>query len=124
MTDDLSNKPQDDDEGECLDCDCDLTGQIDLHKLMGDHTTMDGVTTFTVGTMICANIGDQLRALLKQADPDGYQKYRQLKYPDGPNSLTNASAQAAMRFVFERTAQLLLPHYVSSAVFRKQTQES
>ena len=95
--------------------------QIDLNKVIEDHLTEKGATVITVGTMICGDFGDRFRQLLKHVDPDSYAHYRELKYPDGPDSVTPESALAAMTYVFERASELLLPHYLSHAVFEKQT---
>ena len=77
-----------------------------------------GVIQITTGTIICGNIGNSLRQLVKQADPPGYETYRTLKYPNGEDSVTEETARAAMAFIFDRAAELLLPHYVSSAAVK------
>ena len=88
--------------------------ELDLSAVVTDKITEEGVCPITTGNMVCANVAGNLRNLLKQADPEGYALYRSTKYPDGDGSATAETRVEALRFLFDRSRDLLAPHYLSS----------
>lgn len=88
---------------------------LDLNEVVSSKLTETGAEVVTMGTIACANVRGLLRSLLKVADAEGYAEYRALKYPVGEGSDTPESRRAATRFLFDRTRDLLVPHYVCTS---------
>jgi hypothetical protein len=86
----------------------------DLNEIIGTRLNEDGVGTLTRGMIICAQVRDNLRDLLQHVDEPGYAEYRKLKYPFGEGSDTDETRIKATAFLFDRSRDTLLPHYVSS----------
>lgn len=82
--------------------------KIKLNTVIADKLTADGVQPVTLGGVIGVAIRDQLRGLLKSMDPEGYAEYRKLKD-------SGDAGVVAMRFLFDRTRDLLSPLYISAA---------
>ncbi len=86
----------------------------DLNEIIGTRLNDDGVGNLTRGMVICAQVRDNLRDLLQHTDEPGYAQYRKIKYPYGEGTDTDETRVAATRFLFDRTRDILVPHYVSS----------
>lgn len=103
-------------EGGCCDC-----HQIDLDKVLETHGTPEtGVFNIHLGTVIAGDFAERFRALLKHTDPESYARYREIKYPDGEDSVTPETAKAAMTYIWEQATKLLLPYYLSNAALQQQ----
>lgn len=87
---------------------------MNLDEIVHEKLTLEGVTPITQGAVVCATVRENLRNLLKLADPKGYARYKAIKYPNGEGSDTDHSRLAATSFLFDRARDLLLPHYVST----------
>ena len=87
----------------------------DLNDVVTSDVTEDGVKTITKGVIVCAQVREGLRNVLKDFDPEGYATYRTIKYPAGKGSNTEETGRAATAFLFTRTGELLTPHYLSTA---------
>jgi hypothetical protein len=87
---------------------------MDLNEVIGSLVSENGVASLTRGAVLSAQVREGLRNILKSADPEGYNTYREIKYPQGPGSDTSESRLAATRFIFDRARDLLVQHYVSS----------
>jgi len=88
--------------------------KVDLNDVV-DTKEIDGtVVMITKGTIACSNTVMLLRDTLKLSDPEGYNTYRAVKYPAGEGSATPETRVAAIRFLFDRVRDLLIPHYVPS----------
>lgn len=85
-----------------------------LTTVVGDQITQDGVMPVNVGQVLCAEIREGLRRVLKTYDPEGYALYRATKYPAGEGSETTETCQAATRILFDRTRDLLVPFYLTT----------
>jgi hypothetical protein len=88
--------------------------QLDLNRIVGDVLTDKGVQPITVGAQVCACVRDNLRSLVRAADPESYIEYRRIKYPAGEGSDTLETRQEATRYLFNRARDLLVPHYVKT----------
>lgn len=86
---------------------------LDLNALAGSRMDENGVEVILVGSVINARIRHQLRQLLKEADPEGYSLYRDLKY-DQEGETSQEQGVAATRFLFDRARDLLTPYYQPS----------
>jgi len=86
--------------------------QLDLDQVVTDIITDAGVQPITRGAQVCACVRDNLRALIQASDPEGYIRYRALKYPAGEGSDTPETRVEATRFLFDHARDLLVPHYV------------
>lgn len=87
---------------------------MDLNEVVTEHLTEEGVQPITMGAVACAQLRNQMRALLKIADAEGYAAYREIKYPGGKGSATPETRLAATRYLFDRSRDLLVPHYVQA----------
>lgn len=87
--------------------------ELDLNAMAGSRMDENGVEVILVGSVINARIRHQLRQLLKEADPEGYSLYRDLKY-DQEGETSQEQGVASTRFLFDRTRDLLTPYYTPS----------
>jgi len=85
-----------------------------LTDVVHERITEDGVMPITTGNVVAATVRENLRMLLKRADPEGYEQYRLLRYPNGEGSDTQETRVASMRFLFDRSRDLLTPFYLHS----------
>lgn len=86
---------------------------VPLDTVLADHVSPDGVTPLTAGAVLCVEVRQGLRRVLKAHDPEGYATYQKLKYPEGKDAGTSAEHRLdATRFLFDRVRDLLLPHYI------------
>jgi hypothetical protein len=86
--------------------------ELDLNRVVGDVVNESGVQPITVGMQVCACVRENLRSLIKAADPEGYARYRAIKYPAGEGSDTPESRVEATRYLFDAARDLLAPHYL------------
>jgi hypothetical protein len=93
---------------------CDQTH--DLNEVVATQVTEDGVDIRTRGQLLCARVREDIRHLIKHCDPEGYQLYRGIKYPQGDKSDTDVTRVEATKFLFNRVRDLLVPHYVPTKV--------
>jgi len=97
---------------------------VDLNQKVSEKMTPSGLKTITTGAVVCAQVRQGLRAVLKNHDAEGYDQYRAIKYPTGPKSDTPESRLAACRFLFERARDILLPHYITTSDGEMETAET
>jgi hypothetical protein len=84
---------------------------LDLNAVIKTTVTEEGVSAITRGAVVCAQVREGLREIIRAGDPEGYAAYRVMKYPGGEGTDTPATRIAATRFLFERARDILVPHY-------------
>lgn len=86
---------------------------VPLDKVLADAVNPEGITPLSAGAVLCAEIRQGLRRVLKAHDPEGYAAYKRLKYPEGKDAGKSTEHRIeATKFLFDRVRDLLLPYYI------------